>query len=285
MPIAASVADHKDLYAIMKSRFALLIAAAAAVALALPAAASAAPSPYYYPYGPQQNVSGADVAAGRWKPCHTSTFAQGWQGLGDIDNACTGDYLMLATGVANEPGHWALLAAAPRDTVVNYTGDGNNDTVNANGSEWFRGNFSSWGFAPEGIAVDRVWDLCDQKTWTRRTCTCAGYTWHYTLADFGGRVGTTFSGVGAPDRADFQRVVLEPSYVSVASTPNALTFASQPLSTVSTKQTVTFTVSTDVPGLTIRSARSASSRSPARTRTSSTSSTTTARPSPPTTPA
>ena len=168
----------------MKSRFPLLIAAVAAVALAMPAAASAAPSPYYFPYGPQQNVPRADVAAGRWKPCHMSTFNTAWQYLGDVDNACTGDYLMLATGVASDPGNWALLAAAPRPVVVSYTGDGNNATINANGSEWFRGNYSSWGFAPEGVAVDRVWDRCDQDMDQPQLHMCWN-TWAFTLSDFG----------------------------------------------------------------------------------------------------
>jgi hypothetical protein len=53
-----------------------------------------------------------------------------------------------------------------------------------------------------------------------------------------------------PAGADYQRAVLEPSHVSATASPDALTFGSQPLSTVSAKQTVTFTVSTDVPGLT-----------------------------------
>ena len=52
------------------------------------------------------------------------------------------------------------------------------------------------------------------------------------------------------ERDSYQRVVLEPSYVSVASAQNALTFTSQPLSTVSAKQTLAFTVATDQPGLT-----------------------------------
>ena len=231
----------------MKSRIPLLIAAAAAAALALPGAAQA-----YYPSGPQQNVSRSAVAASGWTVCYTSTFAQDWQYLGNIDAACNageGRYMMLATGVSSDPDNWTLLAAAPRSTVVTTYPNNpalRNTTISANGSEWHRGTHTSWGFAPAGDTVDHDWEVCDRGT-TNPTLRMCWNAWADTLT-FGGRVGTTFVPMSGPELGNYTRAVLmlDPR-VRMSGTPVA--FPTQPLSTVSAKRTVTLTVSGD-PGLT-----------------------------------
>ncbi len=102
--------------------------------------------------GITQDVPTADIAAEGFVECWRGSYG-GETDLDEILAACDGEILGMAcqpSGAAN----YTLFAAGERGEVLTDTGNGNN--VNAhNGVGWYFNNSHSWGFAPEGLEVDR----------------------------------------------------------------------------------------------------------------------------------
>ena len=115
----------------------------------------------YYPSGPQKNVALTTVTDGGWALCAQIDWGDGITGLPD---ACTNaDKLMLACRL-KDSATIKLLAAAPASDVLFDTGDGETNTNNANGSEWYYHppaplDGQGWGFAAGGASVDQ--NSCD----------------------------------------------------------------------------------------------------------------------------
>jgi len=114
----------------------------------------------YYPFGPKKDIAVAELSG--WTECHRSAFdTSGVDAISDISAACGGDKIMMACRPLNAE-YLTLLAAAPKSDVFYDTGDSNNDTRNSNGTEWYRSDNYSWGFALGGETVNR--NSCDYDT-------------------------------------------------------------------------------------------------------------------------
>jgi hypothetical protein len=114
-------------------------------------------APIYAPTGPQTNVDISTVTSGGWTLCFSETYDTGTSDISSTLAGCSGDLLMMAGG-ATGSNTLLLLAWAPVVDVTFDTGTGNT-THKANGSEWYFNSSLSWGFAPDGAAVDR--QSCD----------------------------------------------------------------------------------------------------------------------------
>ena len=115
----------------------------------------------YLPYGPQTDVDLATVTNGGWTLCHQTLYsAVTHNDLDAIRNTkCTGPNLMLACRQTNSQ-TIQLLAWAPRDDVFHDAGTQSNPTPhNVQGSNWYFSDNHSWGFAREGLALNR--NVCD----------------------------------------------------------------------------------------------------------------------------
>jgi hypothetical protein len=152
----------------------------------------------YDPVGPQTDVDDWVVEQGGWSLCFSSPYAT-WTGpwLPTIETLCTGEKLMLACGAKLSP-TLTLLAAAPREEVLEDCGDGGGDSHLANGTQWYHAHGGSglgrdsWGFAAEGETVTR--NNCDAGTSDPGHRLC----WH--LQELGGyRCGTAVNLNGTPE--------------------------------------------------------------------------------------
>lgn len=130
-----------------------MLAAGAALTAALPAAATT-----YLPVGPQNDVAYNTVINGGWTLCFSEAYGQGGTLLAGALTNCTGSKLMMA-GIENGSDTIKLLAQAGKTDVLFDTGDANNVTHTANGTNWYFSTNWSWGFAPAGDAVLR--ETCD----------------------------------------------------------------------------------------------------------------------------
>jgi hypothetical protein len=215
-------------------------AVALALTLGLPAAAYADPS--YYPSGPQTSVPRSTPVAGGWQVCYQGNLADTDIPLDTLLSECDGDFLMLAGGRVGAA-DYMVLAVSPRADVLWDPGDSPSATKLANGSEWYFdedavGAYGSWGFAPEGAMVwrgpDDLFPAVDRMTWLLSSD---------GMLIAGPRIGDECD---APAwYPDCERVILEAfGELRAVGSPGALTFGEQPRSTVSPRQTVTFSIST-----------------------------------------
>lgn len=154
----------------------------------------------YTPVGVQTNVPEATVTAGGWTVCHSSTFSESGTPLATIQANCDKALLMMACRPVGDP-NYTLLAEAPRADVFFDTGTG--DTPhNSNGVGWYYNDSYSWGFAPQGLALNR--DSCDYDDGSQvqpemRMCIHTGGG----TTNNGYRCGTTTPG------ASWERLILE----------------------------------------------------------------------------
>ena len=115
----------------------------------------------YAPVGPQTNVAIASLVG--WSQCFLNLYADGnAPSLAQLQMMCPKARLMMAcrmTGAAQ----LQVLAWAPRADVFFDVGNAFNSNVthSANGSAWYFGNSSSWGFAKDGDPVNR--GTCDTR--------------------------------------------------------------------------------------------------------------------------
>ena len=164
----------------------------------------------YYPSGPQQNVSISTVTAGGWTLCWTSTYADYGVNINQVmSNNCTGNYLMLAGGVAGSS-VLSLLAAGPRGSVIG--GTSNTQTNFANGVEWYYTS-GTMGFALSGAGQNVTTNVqCDPMNsyeWSR-LCWQGSSTTGVSLLNAGGRLGS-LQGVNS---TAFQRYIFSFGYSS-----------------------------------------------------------------------
>lgn len=126
-----------------------LIAAAALTAGAAHAAV--------VPVGVQTNVSVAQVQSWGWTTCYQGNYYD-YASIAGIKSSCAGNYVMMADknyGSTN----YSILAAASFADVFTNTGDWNNNTHVANGSQWYYSDNWSIGYTSLGSPVYR--NSCD----------------------------------------------------------------------------------------------------------------------------
>jgi hypothetical protein len=220
----------------VKTRFSRLAAALTLAALALPAAASAAPS--YYPEGPQTTVARTTPTSGGWEVCYSGDYGDFDQPMANILTACDGDYLMLAAGAAGDP-NYSLLAAAPREDVTFDLGEQTSATHIANGSGWYFSANYSWGFVKAGDTVSRT--SCDTDESGSNDLRLCWHTWSNSL-QFGYRAGAD-QGL---NNGSYDRVILQAYSSRAVGSPDPLDFGDQAPSTVSDRETVSYTVTAPV---------------------------------------
>lgn len=130
----------------------LLIGAAAMLA------AHSASAAVYAPTGVQLNVALSTVTSGGWSLCYSGAYGERGASLAGIAASCTGTNMMLA---ARQTGSdtLLLLAQAPKVDVMFDVGPGSGAVHEANGTNWYYDENSSWGFARADQAVAR--SSCD----------------------------------------------------------------------------------------------------------------------------
>jgi hypothetical protein len=102
------------------------------------------------PFGVQDDISISTVTNDwGWSLCHQETYSTVGTTITNLFDNCTGDYVMLASGLANSS-ILDVAAAALFSAVTTYTAQ--NNTHLANGVEWYH-NGGSLGFAPQGATI------------------------------------------------------------------------------------------------------------------------------------
>lgn len=105
--------------------------------------------------GIAQNI---DVSSlGGWTQCYSEPYGQSTTRISDVKTACSGSLVMLACRLSGSS-TLQLAAYAPRDDVFYDTGS-TNTPHSANGVGWYFSSKVSWGFAPDGGAINR--SSCD----------------------------------------------------------------------------------------------------------------------------
>ncbi|MCA9545241.1 MAG: hypothetical protein KC613_12645 [Myxococcales bacterium] len=108
--------------------------------------------------GVRQNVPEEALLGIGWRPCFRGTYDQNQPTVAQILADCRGEALLMACRQVGDP----TLALAAEGLYADVTFDvgGAQPAVHtANGVNWYFNNNTSWGFAPEGAAVNR--NSCD----------------------------------------------------------------------------------------------------------------------------
>jgi hypothetical protein len=114
--------------------------------------------------GIKQNLAIADLAG--WTQCYSEAYGTSTSVLSTVQTQCKGSYLMLACR-AKGSSILQLAAYAPQADVLFDTGNStsapmtHNNPHNANGVGWYFNSNESWGFAPQGDAIQRF--TCDTQ--------------------------------------------------------------------------------------------------------------------------
>ncbi len=95
-----------------------------------------------------------------WTVCYTDTYQNTGTSLNDILTTCSGSNLMLACRPVGSS-LLTLAAWAMRTDVTFDTGADATTVHNANGVDWYFNDGWSWGFAPEGVGVNK--NPCDDN--------------------------------------------------------------------------------------------------------------------------
>jgi len=197
------------------TRLAASVAAGAlalAGALVSPVAANAAGS--YYPSGPQTNVSLSTVTGGGWVLCWSQDY--GTQGttianiLAGTDagsvSACSSTNLLLTGWAKSDPNTLPVLAAAPKDSILNETT--NNGTTLSNGTYWYYTPGMSIGFSPNDNISQNSCDAGDTG-WGHGGGQDKRLCWHFgggATLDGGWSLGTH---EWLNDSSDFTRAIFK----------------------------------------------------------------------------
>lgn len=131
--------------------------------------------------GVQQRVLESDVLTRGWQRCYTSRYNVSGDALAQIRADCAGSQLLMACRPVGAD-RFSLAAEGRTSEVLFDVGDGRDASHAHNGVAWYFNGVSSWGFAPEGSAVQRA--SCDgggelgalRMCWhTRNDAISAGY--------------------------------------------------------------------------------------------------------------
>jgi hypothetical protein len=124
----------------------VLKAAAAGLIISVSGFANAA----IIPFGVQDDIDITTVTNDwGWSLCHQETYGTSGTTINNLFDNCSGDYVMLASGLTNSS-TLDLAAAALLSDVTTYTA--RHETHLANGAEWYF-NGGSLGFAPQGASI------------------------------------------------------------------------------------------------------------------------------------
>ena len=136
--------------------------------------------------GIRQNVPEAELLAGGFEQCFRGTY-NGNEPIGPILERCNEGVLLLGCRPAGAAA-LTLAAMGERAEVLTDTGDGQDAVHNHNGVDWYFSDAWSWGFAPEGVGVNRF--SCDTNNVQPELRMC----WHTGGGNLnnGFRCGNTF---------------------------------------------------------------------------------------------
>ncbi len=124
----------------------VLKAAAAGLIISVSSFANAA----IIPFGIQDDIDITTVTNDwGWSLCHQETYGTSGTTIDNLFDDCSGNYVMLASGLTSSS-TLDLAAAALLTDVTTYTA--RDETHLANGAEWYF-NGGSLGFAPQGASI------------------------------------------------------------------------------------------------------------------------------------
>ena len=135
----------------------------------------------YAPSGVQVSVPVASLTG--WSQCYLDTYSVDLPISQVVNTNCTKARLMMACR-ATGANTLDVVAWAPRTDVLFDTGT-SNTPHNANNVGWYYNNAWSWGFAPQGDAINRF--VCDNVTVTDNNLRLC---WHTGQMGGGYRCGT-----------------------------------------------------------------------------------------------
>ncbi len=101
-----------------------------------------------------------------WTPCWIEPYSGAGSPIGVVQQLCSGGNLLLGCRFTGDD---TLLVAAnaPREDVF-FDTDQSNVPHDANGVGWYYDQSFSWGFAPQGVAIQR--QSCDVLAGNQRVC-------------------------------------------------------------------------------------------------------------------
>jgi hypothetical protein len=120
-------------------------------------------TPTYYPSGAQTSVPVSTVTGGGWTLCWSGTYG-GNDLLTNLQNSCTGKYLLYAGGV-KDASSFTLVGAGERESVFKTTA--NNVTTLNNGLYWYYNPTKSMGFAETSVISQNSADTTNMSATTR----------------------------------------------------------------------------------------------------------------------
>jgi cysteine-rich repeat protein len=121
--------------------------------------------------GIRQDIPQAEIDQGGFVECWSSDYSDTDIPLADVDAACDGEVLLMGCAAEGADG-LAVGAMGLGREVKRARGDGEMDSGEHNGVQWYRSNGRSWGFAPAGAAIRR--STCDVEAEQREQRMC----WH-----------------------------------------------------------------------------------------------------------
>jgi len=154
-------------------------------------------SPAFNFSGIAQNLPVSDLTG--WTQCWSNTYDVTGVPMADVLAACPGNHLLIACRPTGSD-TLTLAANAPRADVLFECGSDTTCVHNANGVGWYYSDSFSWGFAPEGVAVNR--NSCD---WQNPDFNDVRMCWHTDAGatQWGYRCGDVYPG------AEYEKVIFQ----------------------------------------------------------------------------
>lgn len=107
---------------------------------------------YFYDFSGVQTDLPIDDLVG-WRPCWVDNYSVSGAALGAVRQLCSGDNLLMGCRAVGSD-TLIVAANAPRIDVL-FDTDNSNVPHDANGVGWYYDDSFSWGFAPQGAAIQR----------------------------------------------------------------------------------------------------------------------------------
>ncbi|MFN3200917.1 MAG: lectin-like protein [Bradymonadia bacterium] len=159
------------------------------------------PQPPYFISGVGNGIPDLELLDGGFVPCYVNDYDDEESFIADIVAACDGDVLFMGCREVGEP-DFRVGAMGEREFVLLDTADIRSPINEHNGVNWYFSDDRSWGFAPEGGAVNR--NSCDTNNLDDDDRIC----WHTggRRMNDGYRCGSTRSSGSNYERVVYQRM-------------------------------------------------------------------------------
>ena len=150
----------------------------------------AAHADFFYPSGPQTNISLSTILNGGWTPCYSQSFLDDSRLVSALPANCLTSQYVMEVGTATGGSTALLLAAGETRSVFNVTGL--NATSFNNGTYWYNNPTASFGFSPSATISQTLADVCNSGTYPYACGTQDGdlrFSVHQSVGQGGWRIG------------------------------------------------------------------------------------------------